>query len=435
VRWPAAGALAAAGLLAAASGLNGIAAAGIIGTAALTRSPAVARLVALVAVAVGSWVAGTLITRWGARNRLTIIGPVLRNRVKVLALLCGATAMLSLSWLLLTPGGITPDPMAGMQWLPRPDETRLAVHVTRAATARQPPLIHLHGGPGVADMAHDVPAFARLATDRDVYVYDRIGTGASTRLTDPTGYTTARAVADLDAVRELTGADRVVLHGHSAGALIAVAYLQSHPAHVAALVLSAPGELALDGNQPRPGDLTTRLDGTERATLYLRLGRPRNLFTYALTAVDPHTAHTLAPDREMDRRFAEIYAESTGALFCDRALSGRVGTSGVGYYAHYFPQLHADPTDVPIMVDRLRNIQRPVLLIKPACDYVPWSTANYRRAFPGAQLVMLPDAGHVAYLEQHDRYVDLVEAFLAGRALPLPTITGDQIPDGYRGTR
>jgi len=37
--------------------------------------------------------------------------------------------------------------------------------------------------------------------DRDVYVYDRMGTGASSRLPDPTGYTAARAVQDLEAVR------------------------------------------------------------------------------------------------------------------------------------------------------------------------------------------------------------------------------------------
>jgi len=72
-------------------------------------------------------------------------------------------------------------------------------------------------------MAHDAPAFAALATDRDVYVYDRIGTGASTRLADPTQYAIGRAVQDLDAVRASTGAPRVVLHGHSWGARIAVA--------------------------------------------------------------------------------------------------------------------------------------------------------------------------------------------------------------------
>ena len=64
-------------------------------------------------------------------------------------------------------------------------------------------------------MAHDAPALAALATDRDVYVYDRIGTGASSRLADPTGYTTARTVQDLEAVRAQTGAPQVVLMGHS----------------------------------------------------------------------------------------------------------------------------------------------------------------------------------------------------------------------------
>jgi hypothetical protein len=48
---------------------------------------------------------------------------------------------------------------------------------------------------------------------------------------------------------------------------------------------------------------------------------------------------------------------------------------------------------------------------------------------------MIPDAGHVAYLEQPVVYTNLVRAFLAGQKLPLPTIDGTTIPDGYRGTR
>jgi len=48
---------------------------------------------------------------------------------------------------------------------------------------------------------------------------------------------------------------------------------------------------------------------------------------------------------------------------------------------------------------------------------------------------MIPDAGHVAYLEQPAVYTNLVHAFLSGQSLPLPTIDGTTIPDGYRGTR
>lgn len=145
-----------------------------------------------------------------------IMGLLLRDVFGPLMVL-GLAALLSLSWLYPGTGSVRPDPVAGLEWITRPDRSRLAVHVTRAAAATEPPMIAVHGGPGVADMAHDAPAFGPLATDRDVYVYDRVGTGASTRLADPTGYTTARAVADLEAVRIHTGASRVVLHGHSWG--------------------------------------------------------------------------------------------------------------------------------------------------------------------------------------------------------------------------
>jgi pimeloyl-ACP methyl ester carboxylesterase len=53
--------------------------------------------------------------------------------------------------------------------------------ISRSRRFERGALIIIHGGPGVADMADDAPAFAPLATDRGVYVYDGIGTGASSR--------------------------------------------------------------------------------------------------------------------------------------------------------------------------------------------------------------------------------------------------------------
>jgi pimeloyl-ACP methyl ester carboxylesterase len=410
--------------------VSAIAAGNVVGAAALTGSSALAAAAGLLAAAISSLVVAILL-RAHARRRSA--GTLLKRPAHTLALFAAA-AVISLGWLHPGAGQIEPEPVAGVQWLSRPDGARLAYHVTRAPKSVKPPIIVVHGGPGVADMAHDVPAFAGLARDRDVWIYDRAGTGASSRLADPTGYTGARAVEDLEAIRVRTGAGRVVLHGHSWGARIAVSYLQQYPDRVAALVLSAPGDLPVDG-ESKPGDLTTQLGWSQRLRLYARLARPRNLFTYALTAADLEVAHVVASDREMDRRFADIYADSAAALFCDDRLVHRVGTTGVGYYAHYAPQLHPGLDDQPADFDALRKAHVPVLIIKPACDYLPWSTAGYRRAFPHAQLVMLPDAGHAAYLERPGRYLELVDAFLTGRPLTLPLITGDEIPDGYRGTR
>ena len=48
---------------------------------------------------------------------------------------------------------------------------------------------------------------------------------------------------------------------------------------------------------------------------------------------------------------------------------------------------------------------------------------------------MVPDAGHVAYLEQPALYTNLVHSFLAGKELPLPTIDVNTVPEGYHGTQ
>jgi proline iminopeptidase len=74
----------------------------------------------------------------------------------------------------------------------------------------------------------------------DVYVYDEVGSGLSSRLADPRGYTLERDVADLEAIRERIGADNLFLIGHSHGGAIAAAYAASHPKHVSKMVLSSP---------------------------------------------------------------------------------------------------------------------------------------------------------------------------------------------------
>jgi proline iminopeptidase len=164
----------------------------MIGSAALTRSLAWSVIGGLLVAALVSWILGSRILRRDRKAQRLVIGPLV---------VLGCAAVISLTWLYPGTGVVRPDPIAGVEWLDLPDGSRLALHVTRAAAATQPPIIFVHGGPGVADMAHDAAAFAALATDRDVYVYDRIGTGASTRLPDPTGYTTARAVQDLETSR------------------------------------------------------------------------------------------------------------------------------------------------------------------------------------------------------------------------------------------
>ena len=294
-------------------------------------------------------------------------------------------------------------------------------------------MVFLHGGPGIADMAGDAAYFGQLAGDGyDVWVYDQVGTGRSSRLADPRQYTIAREVADLEAIRRRIGADRMVLIGHSWGGQVAAAYLGAHPGRVARVVFSSPGALAPALDDGSGGGVRGRLPTARQLRLYALLVRPRALLGYGLLQVNPRAAHAFAGDAEMDARNDRVYNAGRAGAHCRGAGPGPA-LHGLGFYSYQFPQSAAarpwaDPRP------QLARQATPALVVKGSCDYLSWSSGlAYRQALPGARLVYLHRAGHNAYQDQPAEFLATVRAFLAGRPLPTPPWTTDGAPADYEG--
>lgn len=102
-----------------------------------------------------------------------------------------------------------PEPLAGMEYWSLPTGSRLAyVHVPEMGDTKPTPIVFLHGGPGFLILESDVEFYSQLAQDGyDVYLYDQVGSGRSSRLEDVLEYTTVRHVMDLEAIRTELGAD------------------------------------------------------------------------------------------------------------------------------------------------------------------------------------------------------------------------------------
>lgn len=99
------------------------------------------------------------------------------------------------------------------------------------------PLLTLHGGPG-SSHNYLLPLQA-LADERPVIFYDQLGCGRADAPEDESVYSIQRSVDEVDAVRDALGLDRVLLLGHSWGALLAVEYLcQGRGKGVDRLILS-----------------------------------------------------------------------------------------------------------------------------------------------------------------------------------------------------
>ena len=164
------------------------------------------------------------------------------------------------------------------------------------------------------DMKGDAGYFGQLAQDGfDVYVYDQVGRGRSSRLADPRGYTLERDVADLEAIRREIGAERMILIGHSSGGKLAAAYAAANPEHVAKMVLSAPEDPCARRSHHEHGWPVE----PSRAARGLRLATPAaRLLGYTLLQVNPQAAYAFAGDAEMDARFDLVYNRTRPALHC-----------------------------------------------------------------------------------------------------------------------
>ena len=170
----------------------------------------------------------------------------------------------------LDPGGAAPGTIT------------LAMRRHRASVGEaREAIVALAGGPGQAAIpfAED---FAQLlgpiAATRDLIAFDQRGIGLSHPLSchrfelstsgppgrqiaecgaqigaERTYYTTAQTVADIEAIRQAGGYEKLVLYGTSYGTKVAERYAQTYPNHVSALVLDS----VVPPNGPEPFNLTT----------------------------------------------------------------------------------------------------------------------------------------------------------------------------------
>ncbi len=401
-----------------------VGAAAAVGCAWLTPHPAgflgVGLLVAVAIAGVGvRWVARGLV-RDERRRWLRVAAGV---QGLVLAVVAAAIAVPS------PEPGMPAQQVAGERYWDLPSGSRVRyVEMRPRRQSRETPVVFVHGGPGTPDMAGDAEYFGRLAGDGfDVYVYDAVGSGRSTRLA-PRQYSRDRDVGDLEAIRRRIGARRLVLVGHSYGATVVAAYLAAHPGRVDRAVLLSPGPL--DPADTSGSGVRGRLDSGTRTRLYARLLRPRNLFLYALLQVDPDAAYALVGDAEADAQNDRVYATSEPALHCG-GHGRRHPPTGLGFYRLHYPQSAIAPPERdprPLAGDRT-----PTLVVKGSCDYLSWHSAvEYGTTLADARLVYVR-GGHNVYQDAPAQVLATMRASLDGRALPERAYRSDTAPADYQG--
>lgn len=252
-----------------------------------------------------------------------------------------------------------------------------------------PPVVILHGGPG-ADHNYLLPGFDALATGRMLLYYDQRGGGRSPVPRQvPVGW--REQVADLEALRQAWGLDRLTITGYSWGGMLAMLYAIQHPARVERLALASPApawrsardefERRFQERTMSPALQTAR---RELRTSGLRERDPaahaQRLFELAVAGYfhDTTLAHALTPFRITERTRAEVW-DSLGDF-----------------------DLRAS----------LRRLRIPALVLHGDDDPIPVESARETAGCLGAEFVVLKDCGHVPYVEASDRFASTLDRFL-----------------------
>jgi len=262
------------------------------------------------------------------------------------------------------------------------------------------PVVFLHGGPGGGTDPKQRRFFDPQAYR--IVLFDQRGCGQSTPHAELRENTTWDLVADIEKLRSHLAIDRWQVFGGSWGSTLALAYAQTHPRRVSELVLRGifllrRAELLWfyqDGASALFPDaweaFLAPIPAAERGDLMKAYHR-------RLTSDDPATRLEAA-------RAWSVWEASTSFLlqrpdYIANAAGDDFALAFARIEAHYFVHRGFLEREQQLIenIGRLRHI--PSVIVQGRYDVVcPMASAwQLHRAWPEAELVVVPDAGHSAF--------------------------------------
>lgn len=273
-----------------------------------------------------------------------------------------------------------------------------SLYVEECGTATGIPAVFLHGGPGAG-----CEPYHRQFFDPEKYriiLFDQRGAGRSTPHADLTNNTTQDLIADMEAIRKHLGIERWLVFGGSWGSTLALAYAQSHPQRVLALVLR--------------GIFLCRQKEIDWFYQYGASCIFPDVWEKFIKPIPPAERHDLvdAYYRRVTHadEFTRMQAAKAWSLWEGRTATLHNSRRVVEYFGqahtalslariecHYFKhQAFLEENQLLNNTDRLADI--PGIIVQGRYDIIcPMQSAwELHQAWPGSILKIIPDAGHAA---------------------------------------
>jgi proline iminopeptidase len=274
------------------------------------------------------------------------------------------------------------------------------------------PLVIVHGGPGAS---HDylLPHLIPLARTNRLIFIDERGSGRSEKLDDPKGYTVENMVEDVESLRQQLHLGKINLLGHSYGGVLAQAYALKYQKNLNHLVLCstfdstrALNEVFVKMKEKMSPELRQRIDAGEKEGLFGH-GKDYEKNRYTNDYMIASWGEGYFPylyGRNPDPNYDPV---ANGIMSWDlyREMWGSHG------------EFVVDGNLVSVEYsDRLPSIKVPTLITVGDHDQVdPAVAREMHDKIAGSKLVVLPNSGHMTFVDQPLLFRKAVDDFLHGR--------------------
>jgi proline iminopeptidase len=274
-------------------------------------------------------------------------------------------------------------------------DTLHSLYWETCGNANGAPLVFLHGGPGGGSLPHHRryfdPAFWRIV------LFDQRGAGRSTPVAEVDGNTTQALVADLERLRAHLKIERWLVFGGSWGSTLALAYAEAHPERCLGLVLRGiflAGRAEIDWFLHGMRSIfpeawrafAGHLPATERADL---------LANYHRRLIDPDPAVHVPAAHAWDRYEGACSTLLPPSDPAPKFDSDAAALAIARIEAHYFVH-EAFLAEGALLagVPRIRHL--PCTIVQGRYDIIcpPAAADSLARAWPDAEYIVVPDAGH-----------------------------------------
>lgn len=267
------------------------------------------------------------------------------------------------------------------------------IYVEACGNPQGIPVVFLHGGPGAGCQPKH-----RRYFDPEAYhiiLFDQRGAGRSKPFADIRNNTVKDLIQDIETIRKHFGIKEWLVYGGSWGSTLALSYGEAHPEACLGFILR--GIFLM-----RETEIAWFLEGVR--TFYPEAWQ---LFSDACKASDYKTMlkhmDKIFEDASLDAQkdFAYVYAafESLLSTLMPEPMviynhENSLGLAKLEF--HYFYHLRNDFKHLLADVKKIKHL--PCTIVQGRYDMVcpPVSAHELHQAWPGSELIMVPNAGHSA---------------------------------------